>query len=120
MLHLSAHQRYFLYPGDTNMRKSFNSLSGMVSSLLKHNVLSGDIFIFLNRRRNHIKLLHWEGDGFALFHKRLEKGTYELPLTDVSTTSVTLTYSELLLILQGITLASVTRRKKYHYTPASV
>ena len=120
MLHLSAHQRYFLYPDDTHMRKGFDSLSGMVSSLMKLNVLSGDIFIFVNRRRNQIKLLHWEGDGFALYHKRLEKGTYELPRTDPDTSSVTLSYSELLLILQGITLASVTRRKRYQYVPASV
>ena len=120
MLLLSAHQRYFLYPGDTNMRRGFDSLSGMVTSMMKHNVLSGDIFIFVNRRRNHIKLLHWEGDGFALYHKRLEKGTYELPFTDASTSSVTLNYSELLLILQGITLASVTRRKRYQHTAAMV
>ncbi|MBE7172680.1 MAG: IS66 family insertion sequence element accessory protein TnpB [Williamsia sp.] len=120
MLHLSAYQRYFLYPGDTNMRKSFDSLSGMVSSLMKHNVLSGDIFIFVNRRRNHIKLLHWEGDGFALYHKRLEKGTYELPVSNPATSSVTLSYSALLLMLQGITLTSVTRRKRYHHNPASV
>ena len=57
MLHLSAYQRYFLYSGDTNMRKSFDSLSGMVTTLLQQNVLSGDIFIFVNKRRNQIKLL---------------------------------------------------------------
>jgi transposase len=120
MLHLSAYQRYFLYSGDTNMRKSFDSLSGIVTTLLQQNVLSGDIFIFVNKRRNQIKLLHWEGDGFALYHKRLEKGTYELPANDSNKAGIITTHSELLLILQGITLASVRKRKRYRLISTNV
>lgn len=61
------------------MRKSFDGLSGLVRSVLLCDPLSGDIFIFLNARRNQIKLLAWEQDGFAVYHKRLERGTFELP-----------------------------------------
>jgi transposase len=116
MLHLSASQRYYLYRGDTNMRKSFDSLSGMVTTLMQAKVLSGDIFIFLNRRRNQIKLLHWEGDGFALYHKRLEKGTYELPVPSCDEATMMVSHQQLLLMLEGITLSSVRKRKRYQHT----
>lgn len=120
MLHLSSSQRYFLYPGDTNMRKGFDSLSGMVTTLMQTNVLGGDIFIFLNRRRNQIKLLHFEGDGFALYHKRLEQGTYELPVIGSEKTSVTLSHQQLLLMLEGICLGSVRKRKRYQHLHQSL
>ena len=74
MLHLASNQRYYLYQGPTDMRKGFDSLSGMVTTVMQQNPLSGDIYIFFNRRRNKVKLLHWEGDGFGLYYKRLEKG----------------------------------------------
>src|ERR1041384_8012339 len=107
MLHLSTHCRYFLCTGATDMRRHFDSLSGMVTSQLQQNVLSGDIFIFLNRRRNQIKLLCFEGDGFSIYHKRLERGTYELPQVkegDKQNVSLSLSHQQLLLILEGISL----------------
>lgn len=116
MLHLSAHCRYFLYAGVTDMRRHFDSLSGMVTSQMQQNVLSGDIFIFLNRKRNQIKLLCFEGDGFSIYHKRLEKGTYELPQGkegDKQDVSLSLSHQQLLLILEGISLRSVKKRPRY-------
>lgn len=91
------------------MRKGFDGLSGLVREGLSKDPLSGDVFIFFNKRRTHVKLLFWEGDGFSLYHKRLERGTYELP----STASVELRSEELMLILQGISLKSVRRRKRF-------
>jgi transposase len=111
MLHLASNQRYILFEGDADMRKGFDSLSGIVTSLMQRHVLSGDVFIFLNRRRNHIKLLHWEGDGFGLYHKRLERGTYERP--SVPTDSIA--HQQILLMLQGISLKSVRTRKRYQH-----
>jgi transposase len=113
MLHLASSQRYFLFRGDADMRKGFDSLSGIVGTLMQQQVLSGDIFIFLNRKRSQVKLLHWEGDGFALYHKRLERGTYEVPFAASAATSLQLTHQQLSLILQGISLKSVRRRKRY-------
>ncbi len=78
MLHLSPSCRYYLYRHGTDMRKGFDSLCGIVQNQLEKNPLSGDVYIFLNRRRTHIKLLLWEGDGFSSYYKRLEKGSYEL------------------------------------------
>jgi len=118
MLHLSAACKYYLYGGDADMRKGFDSLSGMVSQHMKLSALSGAVFIFVNRRRNQLKLLLWEGDGFSLYHKRLEQGTYELPPTvpqNNKTGSISLTHQQLQLILQGISLKSVEHRKRYSY-----
>ncbi len=115
MLHLSTHCRYFLYTGITDMRKHFDSLSGMVTSHMHHNVLSGDIFIFLNRKRNQIKLLLFEGDGFSIYHKRLERGTYELPQVNDDNTTQNLSHQQLLLMLEGISLSSVKKRRRYQH-----
>jgi len=97
------------------MRKGFDSLSGIVMQQMNLNPLSGDVFIFLNKRRNQVKLLLWEGDGFAIYYKRLEKGTYELPVDDDDNESVSISSEQLQLILQGISLKSVRRRKRYQH-----
>src|SRR5687768_8928091 len=113
MLALSDTCRYFLYRPPADMRKSFYSLAAIVTEQMQGNALSGDIFIFLSRRRNHIKLLRWERDGFALYSKRLEQGTYELPSTEGA--SCLITHQQLLLILQGISLQQVRYRKRYEH-----
>lgn len=112
MLHLSTHCRYFLYTGTTDMRRHFDSLSGMVTSLMQQNVLSGDVFIFLNRRRNQVKLLCFEGDGFSIYHKRLEKGTYERPQQE-GDVSLSVSHQQLRFMLEGISLRSIKKRPRY-------
>lgn len=112
MLSLSTGRRYFLYSGIADMRKSFDGLSGLVRNYLNKDPLCGDIFIFVNRKRNQIKLLLWEGDGFSIYYKRLEKGTYELPEVSNSK-SAEITSEKLQLILQGISLKSVQKRKRF-------
>jgi transposase len=116
MLHLEASQRYYLYQGQTDMRKGFDSLSGMVPLLMNQSALSGDIFIFINRRRNQIKLLHFEGDGFALYYKRLEKGTYEVPAFAGASGGRLLHWQELQFILQGVSLKKIQYRVRYKKT----
>ncbi len=109
MLSLSSSCRYFLYRHSADMRKGFDGLSGLVKDGLLKDPLGGDVFIFFNKRRSQVKLLLWERDGFSMYYKRLEQGTYELPLT----TSTELKSSELMLILQGISLKSVRLRKRF-------
>ena len=113
MLHLSTTVRYFLYRSAADMRKGFDNLSGIVSSQMQCDPCSGDIFIFINRNRSHIKLLLWEGDGFSLYYKRLEQGTYELPVCSSSDTTMPITSHQLQFILQGIKLAKIEYRKRY-------
>lgn len=100
------------------MRKGFDSLCGLVQNELVKNPLSGDVFIFLNRRRTHIKLLLWEGDGFSIYYKRLEKGTYELPLINAGNERLDITVKELMLMLQGISLKKIQYRHRYQHQQA--
>jgi len=97
------------------MRKGFDSLSGLVTLQLQLNALSGAVFIFFNKKRNQVKLLVWEGDGFAMYYKRLEKGTYELPAMVGNNSSASINVRQLQLILQGISLNSVRIRKRYQH-----
>lgn len=117
MLHLSSACHYYLYLGNTDMRKGFDSLSGLVSSHMQQDVLSGSVFVFLNKKHNQVKLLLWEGDGFALYYKRLEKGTFELPPGD-DKESLSISSQQLQFILQGISLKSIRRRKRYQHQQA--
>lgn len=116
MLHLSKQQGYWLYKEDTDMRKGFDSLYGIVKDQMRKDIFMGDIFIFINKRRNQIKLLHWEGDGLSMYYKRLEKGTYELPREMDKEDSVKLSSDQLQFILSGIVLNSIKKRKRYIHT----
>lgn len=100
----------------TDMRKGFDGLSQVASQHIERNVLEGGLFVFLNRRRDRVKLLWWDEDGLAIFYKRLERGTFELPQVAADTRSVVLTPTELSLVLGGIELSSVRRRKRYRRT----
>ena len=95
------------------MRKGFNGLSGIVTNQLSFDPLSGDVFIFVNRRRTLLKLLVWDRGGFVIYYKRLEQGTFEFPECDDSLKSLELSREDLLLILEGIDLKSVHKRKRY-------
>ena len=79
MLQLNCSTAYYWYNGAADMRKGFDALCGMVQQHMHTSVLQGGVYIFVNRKRNQIKLLTWEGDGLAIYYKRLEKGVYELP-----------------------------------------
>jgi transposase len=114
MLALSDAQRYFLYRRAADMRKSFYSLAGIVQQEMQGNPLSGDIFIFLSRRRNQVKLLRWEKDGYAIYSKRLEEGTYELPLQQ-DESSYIISRQQLLLVLEGISLKQIKYHKRYSH-----
>lgn len=113
MLSFSSKQRYFLYGPPTDMRKGFAGLSGLVRQHIKHELLSGDVFIFINRRRDRIKLLMWDVTGFALYYKQLERGTFEVPQAALGGT-VELDWPSLAMLLEGIELKSAKRRKRYH------
>lgn len=109
MLSLSANQRYFVFKGHTDMRKSFDGLTGLVRNELSMNPISGDVFVFFNKPRTHIKIMFWERDGFALYYKRLERGTFEVPVSDNNEINA----QTLSLILQGIILSSVKKKKRW-------
>ena len=95
------------------MRKGFDGLSGLVRNELGMDPLSGDVFIFLNRRRTHMKLLVWEASGFVVYYKRLERGRFEYPNIEGPDRSIVISWRQLMLIIQGIELQSVRQRKRF-------
>ena len=95
------------------MRKGCYGLCGIVQNEIKKNILLGDVFVFINKRRNQIKLLQWDIDGFALYEKRLEKGTFQQPLPIQTGTDILLTHLQLQHILQGVILQSVRHKKRF-------
>ena len=103
----------YLCTTPTDMRKGFDTLAALVKDHLGRDPLSGDLFLFLSRGKDRLKALAWEPDGFALYYKRLEEGTYRLPPHAPGTTGVTLKASELAMLLDGIDLKSVRRSPRY-------
>lgn len=113
MFSLNERNRYFLYRSATDMRKGFDGLSGVVRNDLGMDPLSGDVFIFLNRRRTHMKLLVWEDSGFVVYYKRLERGQFEYPNMDGPSRGLVISWRQLMLIIEGIELKSVRQRKRF-------
>ena len=113
MFSLNERNRYFLYRSATDMRKGFDGLSGVVRNDLGMDPLSGDVFIFLNRRRTHMKLLVWEDSGFVVYYKRLERGRFEYPNMDGPSRGIVISWRQLILIIQGIELKSVRQRRRF-------
>lgn len=110
MFSLNSSQRYRLYNEPTDMRKSFDGLCGIINRELSRNPKSGEVFVFVNKRKDKIKLLHWEPGGLVLYYKRLEKGTLELPRA--SSTSQMLTWTELMLIVEGISRENTKQKRR--------
>jgi transposase len=103
----------FLSTRVTDMRKSIDGLCGEAQDYVGHNPVDGSLFVFYNRRRDKLKMLWWDRDGYWVWYKRLEAGTFQMPLFDGSATSVALSGDDLHLILSGIDLASVKKRKRF-------
>lgn len=114
MFALSSINRFQLYSQPTDMRKSFNGLSGLVQNTLGSDPCSGDVFIFINRRRDEIKLLHWQGIGFTLYYKRLEEGTFEIPSYDPEVGSILLNYAQIVMLVDGLSIKNIQKRKRYN------
>jgi transposase len=113
MFSLTSSFFYYLYSQPTDMRKSFDGLSGIVQGQLERNPTSGEVFIFVNRRKNKVKLLRWEQGGFILYYKRLEAGTFELPAFTEDAVSCQMSWSSLMLMIEGISIEKSKQRKRY-------
>jgi len=111
MILLPATVRIFLCTRATDMRKSFDGLSGMAQECFQQELLTGHLFLFLNRRRDRMKILHFERDGLVIWYKRLEAGTFQMPATTGD--GVELEPAQLAMILSGIDLNSARRRKRF-------
>jgi transposase len=116
---LSASVRVFLCTRPTDLRKGFDGLSGLVREGFSQDPLSGHLFLFLNRRRDRIKILYFDRDGLVIWYKRLEVGSFQNPKPPpdaaplVGSAGIELSVTDLALILGGIDLATARRRKRY-------
>jgi transposase len=111
MFGLSAAVRVYLAKEPADMRKSFDGLAALASGALGLDPLSGHLFVFVNKRRDRIKILYWDRDGLAVWAKRLERGTYRVP--PATATRVEMTTAELAALLAGIDLNTARRRVRY-------
>ncbi|MCH7994542.1 MAG: IS66 family insertion sequence element accessory protein TnpB [Planctomycetes bacterium] len=112
MLTIPATVSIFLYTQPTDMRKGFDGLSGIVRGAFGADPLDGSLFLFINRRRDRIKMLHFDGSGYWLYYKLLEAGTFEVIAS--KGTCVQIDSTQLAMLLGGVSLVGVRRRKRYH------
>jgi transposase len=114
MIHLPASVRVYLCLTACDMRKSFDGLHALVREQLGLNAFVGHLFVFASRRRDRVKILYWDRDGFAVWSKRLEEGTYAVPFAERGETCRReITAQELGALLSGMDLEQARRRKRY-------
>jgi transposase len=113
MLSFTLQTKIFMALEPIDMRRGFDSLAAWVDQNLGRKVLDGDVFLFLSKRRDRLKILWWEGDGYSLFYKRLEVGTFEMPQHAESAKELIIDATTLSLLLRGIETSSVRMRKRY-------
>jgi transposase len=114
MIHLPASVRVYLCLAPCDMRKSFDGLHTLVRDHLELDPFAGHLVVFASRRRDRVKIWYWDQDGFALWSKRLEEGTYAVPFTDnLAERRREITAQELAALLSGIDLSQASRRKRY-------
>ena len=119
MIGLPASVRVYLCTVPCDMRRSFDGLHGLVSSVMELDALAGHLFVFSNRKKDRVKIFYWDRDGFAIWSKRLEAGTYAMPFGKSEERRTEITAQELSALLSGIDLSQAQRRKRYERKRAS-
>ena len=113
MIGITLPASMYLSTRPTDMRKSIDGLCGEVQDYLRRDPVEGSLFVFFNRRRDKLKMLWWDRDGYWVLYKRLEAGTFQMPVFDNASSGISLSADQLQLILAGIDLNSVRHRKRY-------
>jgi transposase len=115
MMHLPASVRVYLCLSPCDMRRSFDGLHALVRDHLQLDAFAGHLYLFANKRRDRLKILYWDRDGFAIWAKRLEAGTYAIPSGEPGSRRLEVSVEELGALLSGIDLSSATRRRRYRH-----
>lgn len=111
MFSLGSSHIYQLYSKPCDMRKGFNALAGLIKNELGREPHSGEVYVFINRSRSFIKLLHWEHGGLVLYYKRLEEGTFTLPVNKPGSSAIS--WAELVFMIEGIAVKTYVQRRRY-------
>lgn len=117
MLSLTGSFRIFVHTRPTDMRKQYDGLHAVVTHALGQDVMTGDYFVFFNRRQHRCKILYWDRDGLVVWAKRLERGCFQIPQAQEGAISLEIDGTTLAMILGGVDLRSVQRRKRYQARP---
>ena len=113
MLGLGTEHTYYFYISSIDMRKGFNGLSGLVYYHMEEVQNQKVVYAFINKRKDKLKLLHWTPSGFVLYYKRLEKGGFELPKYDIEEGLIVLSYTEMVMLLDGISIIDIKKKERY-------
>jgi len=114
MFALSASMSYFFYAYPTDMRKSFYTLSGIVTNHMRRNVQDGEVFIFINRSCTSMKVLHMECGGLVIYHMRLASGTFTLPVFDEESHTFHTSWQDLMMMVRGVSAEGSRRKKRWN------
>jgi hypothetical protein len=112
MFSLTSSMKYYLYGRPTDMRRSFYTLSGMVTNLMGRSVQDGDVFIFINRPLTVMKILHMECGGLVIYHMKLESGCFKMPVFNEDTNTYQTTWQDLMMMVQSVTMSEKTDKKR--------
>lgn len=113
MFSLTSSMRYYLYSFPTDMRRSFYTLSGMVTNQMGRNVQDGDVYIFMNRTCTSMKILHMECGGLVIYHMKLEQGSFKLPVFDPGTHTFQTSWQDLMMMVRGISPDGSVNKKRW-------
>lgn len=117
MFSLTPTMKYYLYSHPTDMRRSFYTLSGMVTNLMGRNVQDGDVYIFVNRSLTGMKLLHMECGGLVIYHMKLESGTFKLPFFDPNTNTFQASWHDLMTMIRNVSQDENSDKKRWEKPP---
>ncbi len=113
MLGLGTEHIYYFYLSPVDMRKGFNGLSGLVYEHIEQVKGENVVYAFINKQKDKLKPLHWQSGGFVLYYKRLEKGIFEFPKYDIKEGLIVLSYTEMIMILDGINIVNIKKNSRY-------
>jgi transposase len=113
MLGLGTEHMYYYYSSAVDMRKGFNGLCGVVQEHMSHHKGANIVYAFINKSKDKMKLLHWRVGGYVIYYKRLEKGVFELPKYDIKEGLIVLTYTEMIMVMDGISIVNAHKKKRY-------
>ena len=120
MLAVNATTRVYLYMRNVDMRRSYDGLMAIVQTEFARDIRLGDYFMFVNKRRDRIKIMWWDRDGLAIFMKRLEAGTVQKPIITNDAKSLIIDQAQLAMLLTGIDVSNIKRRKRYAVSPETL
>jgi transposase len=120
MLAVTSTARIYLYAQNVDMRRSFDGLYAIVQAEFTRDIRLGDYFMFINKRRDRIKIIWWDRDGLAIFMKRLEGGTFQRLEAASDAKSILIDQAQLTMLLSGIDASNIKRRKRYHVEPETM